>query len=93
MRSGSPDGSALSGAPQNSSDQNAAGPAVQLAQYAPAMPRLPMPGGVFRPGTPENDAFTRNFIDSNRRAGREIGDAIGSIFHNDIVISSPTLRK
>jgi hypothetical protein len=82
--------SALPGARQNSPGQNAARP-MRLAQYAPAIPGLPIPvpGGVFRPGTPENQEWTKNFIDSGRRAGSAIGDAIGSIFHNEENVIRP----
>jgi hypothetical protein len=87
IRSGPPGGArgALSGPPQNSSDQSAADPTVQLAQYAPAIPGLPMPvpSGVYRPGTPENDAWTSDFIHQNIRAGHEIGNLIGGILHNE----------
>jgi len=87
IRDGFPGGAQgpLSAARQNASDGNTAAPAVQLAQHAPAIPAapLPNPGGIFRPGTPENDQWTRDFIDANRRAGRAIGNAIGNILHNE----------
>ncbi len=86
-RSGFPGGAQgpLSAARQHASDGNTAAPAVQLAQHAPAIPAapLPNPSGIFRPGTPANDQWTRDFIDANRRAGRAIGNAIGDILHNE----------
>jgi hypothetical protein len=79
--SGTP--SALSGAPQTSSDHNAAGLALaQLAQYVPARPALPIPR-PFIPGTPANKDWTDGFIKSNSRAVREIADWLRGIFHND----------
>jgi hypothetical protein len=72
-------------------DRNAPGSKVQLAQYAPASPTmpLPMPGGVFLPGTRENQEFTRDFIHAGIGAGRALGDAIGNIFHNENVVRPP----
>jgi hypothetical protein len=72
-------------------DRNAPDNKVRLAQYAPASPPmpLPMPGGVFLPGTRENQEFTRGFIHSGIRASQAISDAIGSILHNDSASRPP----
>jgi hypothetical protein len=63
---------------QNDGLGNSSNPDIQLAQYAPTVPMGPLPP-VYIPGTPQNGAFTRDFI-----AGMQgLGNAIGSIFNND----------
>src|SRR5204863_2032014 len=78
---------ALFDATPASSERNAPIPYVQLAQYAPARPpmpwSLPWPGRAIIPGTPENKAYTDDFIHSNIRAGRAVGDWLWGILHNE----------
>jgi hypothetical protein len=68
---------------QNPFKRDGAGPLIQLAQYAPARPGLPILPGPFLPGSPENTKWAEGFIGSHVRAGREIGNWIRGILHNE----------
>jgi hypothetical protein len=68
---------------QNPFKRDGAGPLIQLAQYVPARPGLPILPGPFLPGSPENTKWAEGFIGSHVRAGREIGNWIRGILHNE----------
>jgi hypothetical protein len=51
---------------------------------------LPWPDSAIIPGTPENKAWTDDFIHSQLRAGRAIGDRLwGPLHHDENVIRPP----